>query len=136
MVDVRGGIDYHELKPARSTPTQVLTAQIIPAGDKAEFIVSGGNGYSAVVVTIKATYDSSATTGVRVRWLYSPDGANFDSVDDAEAQGNYSDLSFSAGATRQRTVLIPLFQPYVKVQIVNQDTSYSVAVDAWETFLR
>ena len=136
MVDVRGGIDYHELKPARSTPTQVLTAQTIPAADKAEFIVSSGNGYSAIVVTVKATYDSSATTGVRVRWLYSPDGANFDSVDDAEAQDNYSDLSFSAGATRQRTVLIPLFQPYVKVQIVNLDSSYAVTVDAWKTLLR
>jgi len=57
-------------------------------------------------------------------------------VEDAEAQGNYEDLSFAAGATRVRTILIPLFQPYVKVQVVNLDSSYAVTVDAWKTLLR
>ena len=73
---------------------------------------------------------------MRVRWLYSPDGTNFDSVEDAEAQGNYEDLSFAAGETRQRTVLVPIFLPYVKVQVVNLDTSVSVTVDAWTTLMR
>ena len=124
------------LKPTRSTPEQVLSGQSIAAGDKAEFVVSGAEGYSAVVVTVKATYDSSATNGVRIRWLYSPDGTNYDSEEDAEAQGNYEDLSFSAGATRQRTVLIPIFQNYVKVQVVNLDSSYAVTVDVWKTLIR
>jgi len=124
------------LKPTRAAPEQVLSGQSIAGGETAEFVVSGADGYSAVVVTVKATYDASATAGVRVRWLYSPDNANFDSVEDAEAQGNYEDLSFAAGATRVRTILIPLFQPYVKVQVVNLDSSYAVTVDAWKTLLR
>ena len=154
MTDIFGGVDYDKfkekfpeidislsalrdaLKPTRATPSQVLSSESIAGGDTAEFTVSDGDGYSAVVVTVKAAYDASAADGVRVRWLYSPDNTNFDSVEDAEDEGNYVDLSFSAGATRVRTILIPLFQPYVKVQVVNLDTTYAVTVDAWRTLLR
>jgi len=119
----------------RTEPERVLSAQTIDAASLSEFVVRG-EGYSAVVVTVRATYDASATSGVRVRWLYSPDSTNFDSPEDAEDAGNYSDLTFSAGATRQRTVLIPLLQKYTKVQIVNLDGSKSVTVDVWKTLLR
>jgi len=124
------------LKPSRATPTQDLSAQSISAGGVAEITKTGLDGWSAIVVTVKATYDASATAGVRVRWLYSPDGANFDSPEDAEDAGNYEDLTFEAGKTRQRTILIPIFQPHVKIQIVNLDASYAVTVDAWTTQLR
>jgi len=156
MVDILGTIDYDKikekfseldlsltelrdaLKPTRTTPVQELSSQSIIGGGTAEFTVDNTEteGFSALVVTVKATYDASATAGVRVRWLYSPDGSNFDSVEDAEDASNYEDLSFTVGATRQRTVLIPLLQPYVKVQVVNLDSSYAVTVDAWRTLLR
>jgi len=112
----------------------VFSNKSISANSSEDFVVS--DEYSAVVVTVKASYDASATAGVRVRWLYSPDGSNFDSVQDAEDAGNYEDLTFSAGATRQRTVLIPLLQKYTKVQIVNLDSAVSVTVDVWKTLLR
>ncbi|MHC1610726.1 MAG: hypothetical protein ACXQTW_03855, partial [Candidatus Methanospirareceae archaeon] len=124
------------LKPARATPVQELSAQSIPAADKAEFTISDADGYSAVVVTVKAAYDASATKGVRVWWLYSPDGTDFDSEDAAEAEGQYNDIAFVAGATKVETLLIPLFQPYVKVQIENLDPTYAVTVDAWRTLMR
>ena len=124
------------IKPTRATPVQELSSQSISAGGTTEFTIDDTDGYSAIVVTVKATYDASATQGVRVRWLYSPDGTNFDSVEDAEAQGNYEDLSFAAGETRQKTILVPIFLPYVKVQIVNLDSSVSVTVDAWTTLMR
>jgi len=123
------------IKSERVEPERVLSAQTIDAASLAEFTVSG-EGYSAVVVTVRATYDASATSGVRVRWLYSPDNSNFDSVEDAEDAGYYKDLTFSAGETRQRTVAIPLLQKYTKVQIVNLDGSASVTVDVWKTLLR
>ena len=123
------------IRGERTEPERVLSAQTIDAASLSEFVVRG-EGYSAVVVTVRATYDASATSGVRVRWLYSPDNTNFDSSADAEDVGNYSDLTFSAGATRQRTVLIPLLQKYTKVQIVNLDGSASVTVDAWKTLIR
>ena len=123
------------IKGERTDPERVLSAQTIGAASASEFTVRG-EGYSALVVTVRATYDASATAGVRVRWLYSPDNTNFDSPEDAEDAGNYSDLTFSAGATRQRTVLIPLLQKYTKVQIVNLDSSYAVTVDAWKVLIR
>ena len=146
--DIIAGIDYEKLKqilellgdilkPIRTTPVQELSSQSIVGGGTAEFTVDNTetDGFSALVVTVKATYNASATAGVRVRWLYSPDGSNFDSVEDAEDASNYEDLSFSAGATRIRTILIPIFMPYVKVQVVNLDSSYSVVVDAWRTLM-
>jgi len=133
---IKQAINESGVTPTRATPEQILSSQSIAAGETAEFTINDTDGYSAIVVTVKATYDASATAGVRVRWLYSPDGTNFDTVEDAEAQGNYEDLSFAAGGTRQRTILIPIFSPYVKVQVVNLDTSYAVTVDAWSTLMR
>ena len=126
------------LKPTRIIPVQELSSKSIIGGGIVEFTVDNTetDGFSALVVTVKATYNASATAGVRVRWLYSPDGSDFDSVEDAEATGNYEDLSFSAGATRIKTILIPIFMPYVKVQVVNLDISASVIVDAWRTLMR
>jgi len=132
------GLRYTSLltiKGERTEPERVLSAEAIDAASASEFVVRG-EGYSAVIVTVRATYDASATAGVRVRWLYSPDNTNFDSSADAEDAGNYADLTFSAGATRQRTVLIPLLQKYTKVQIVNQDASKAVVVDAWKVLIR
>jgi len=125
-----------ELAPRREAPEKVLDAVSIGGGGLEEFIVMSTERYSALAVTVKATYDASAVAGVRVRWLYSPDGSNFDSPEDAESAGNYEDLTFEAGKTRQRTMLIPLFTPYVKVEIVNLDKVYPVIVDAWTTLLR
>jgi len=123
------------IKGERAEPERVLSAQTIDAASASEFVVRG-EGYSAVIVTVRATYDASATSGVRVRWLYSPDSTNFDSPEDAEDAGNYEDLTFSAGETRQRTVTIPLMQKYTKVQIVNQDASKAAVVDVWKTLFR
>jgi len=148
MTELLGTIDYDrikdriqtiidaDLKPTRSTPVQVLSGETISPSDEAEFTVSDADGYSAIVLTVKATYNASATAGIRVRWLYSPNGSDYDSEDAAEAEGQYNDITFTAGATKVETVLIPIFQPYVKIQIVNKDTSYSVTVDAWKTLLR
>ncbi len=119
--------------PEKSTE-QVFTSKSIAANSSADFTVS--DDYSAVVVTVKASYDAGATAGVRVRWLYSPDNTNFDSPEDTESAGYYKDLTFAAGATRQRTVLISLIQKYTKVQIVNLDASKAVVVDVWKTLFR
>jgi len=123
------------IRGERTEPERVLSAQTIDAASASEFVVRG-EGYSAVIVTVRATYDASATSGVRVRWLYSPDNTNFDSVEDAEDAGNYENLTFSAGATRQRTITIPLMQKYTKVQIVNLDGSKSVMVSVWKALFR
>ena len=124
------------LKPTRSAPTHDLSAVSIAGGGVQEIDKSGLEGYSAIVVTVKATYDASATAGVRVRWLYSPDGTNYDSPEDAEDAGNYEDLTFTAGTTRQRTILIPILADNVRIQVVNLDSTYAVTVDAWSLLMR
>jgi phosphoribosylformylglycinamidine (FGAM) synthase-like enzyme len=125
-----------ELAPIREETVKVLDEASVPAGGVNEFTVSSLAEHSALILTVKATYNAAATAGVRVRWLYSADNVNFDSPEDAESAGNYEDLTFLAGASRQRTVVVPLFQPYVKIQIVNKDVSYSVTVSCWRTSLR
>ena len=136
FLDIKLSEHRDALKPVRSTPTQELSSQTITAGGTSEITMGGLNGYSALIIIVRATYNASTTSGVRVRWLYSPDGTNFDSPEDAEDAGNYEDLTFSAGTTRQRTVLIPIYADYVKVQIVNLDSSYDVVVDAWSILMR
>jgi len=124
------------LKPDRGPLTQDLNSYSINPGESVNIDKSGLSGYSAIVAIVKATYDSSATAGVRVRYLYSPDGTNYDSPEDAEDAGNYEDLTFSAGATRQRTILVPIFTDNVRTQIVNLDSSYAVTVDVWTLLMR
>ena len=126
----------NSLKPTRATPVQELSTQSIPASDKTEFTISDADGYSAAVITIKATYNASATQGVRVRYSYSPNRIDFDSEDAAEAEGQYNNIAFAAGETKVETMLIPLLQPYLSAQIVNLDSSVSVTVDVWITLLR
>jgi hypothetical protein len=125
-----------EVAPIREETVKVLDGEVVDPGGMAEFTVESFSRHSAVVVSVRASYHESATAGVRVRWLYSADNLSFDSVEDAELAGNYEDLSFAAGEVRQRTVLIPLFKPYVKIQIVNRDTSYPATISCWKTMLR
>ena len=124
------------LKPSRGAVTQDLAAASVAAGGYQDVDKSGLDGWSALAVTVKVTYDAAATAGVRVLWLYSPDGVNYDSEDDAVAQGNYVDPSFAAGATRQVTFIVPLFTPYVRIRVKNLDATYAATVDMWTVPLR
>ena len=144
-VDLQGAtIGYDSAKdefkvnavPRRSTPVHELSSYTLSAGGVTEIVKSELDGYSSIAVVVKATYNSNATQGVRVRWMYSPDGSNYDTPEDAEAQGNYEDLTFEKGKTRQKTIKIPIHQPYVKIQIINKDSSYSVIIDVWTTLIR
>jgi len=121
--------------PRFSSTTQDLTNYSLAGGGSVSVTKQAVADNSALVATVRVTYASSATAGVRVVWLYSQDGVNFDSVDDAVAQGNYYDLSFAPGATRQATLLIPLFAPYVQIVIINRDGTNAATVDLWTLFV-
>lgn len=125
-----------ELAPVREETAKVFDSKSIAGNSLEEFTIMSRSKHSALLITARASYDANATAGVRVRWLYSQDGASFDSPEDAEEAGNYADLTFVAGATRQGTTLIPLFTPYVKVQLVNKDADHPVTVTVWKTMLR
>lgn len=140
-------INLSELLPRRGDVVKELDSVTIGAGGSTSFVKSDLNGYSALIVTVRATFDASATAGVRVRWLYSPDGVNFDSPEEAEADKNYRDIGYTtgdaatgtfnaAGATRQATILVPILAPHVKIEVVNLDSTYGVTVDVWSIPMR
>jgi hypothetical protein len=124
-----------ESGPRFSSATQDLTNYSLAGGGSVSVTKQASANNSALVATVRVTYATSATAGVRVVWLYSPDGINFDSVNDAVAQGNYYDLSFAAGGTAQATLLIPLLTPYVQILIINKDSSNAATVNLWTLFL-
>jgi hypothetical protein len=125
-----------ELTPVREGTAKVFDSKSIAGNSFEDFTVVSRDKHSALLITAKACYDVNATAGVRIRWLYSQDGVSFDSPEDAEEAGNYGDLTFATGATRQGTTLIPLFTPYVKIQAVNKDADHPVTVTVWKTMLR
>ena len=135
--EVYGGIDYSRVRralgPVRTS--ELVGSFSIDASATENIDFEDMEGYSAIVLTVRATYGAGSTKGVRVRWLYSADGTDYDSEDDAEAQGNYEDLSFAAGETRQRSILIPIFTEYVRAQLVNNGEE-SASVKVWKTLMR
>lgn len=124
------------ITPVREDVMRVLEEIKILPGSWVSFDVYSPSAHSAVVITVRAAYDVNATAGVRAVWLYSPDGVTYDSVEDALSAGNYEDLTFAPGIIRQRTLLIPLLQPYVRVMIINLDTIESPIVTVWRTMFR
>ena len=122
--------------PARGTVNQDLSSYSIAAGGSVDVDKNTENGWSSIVATLRVTYDASATDGVKMYWLYSPDGTNYDDEDDAEAQNNYIQPVFSAGQTKQVTVLIPILTPYIKIRIKNLDTNYAATVSLWTILIR
>jgi len=124
------------LKPSRSQATQDLNNYVLNPSSSVEINKANLDGWSAIIASVKVTYSANATSGIRVRWLYSPNGSDFDSTEEADAQGNYYDLTFTAGATRQTTILIPILTPYVKISVFNKDTAYSCTLDVWTLTLR
>ena len=125
------------LRPARSAPVLHIWNENLVGGETKEVRLHDLDGWSAVVVAVRVTYHPEATAGVRVRWLYGPAWDTWDSEEDAEVEGNYADLTFSPGAHRQRTILIPVLSPYVKVQVVNLDTARThLLVGVWTWLLR
>jgi hypothetical protein len=137
-----GPIDYAKI-------AQKLREELVSKGFKKELdnvtVAAGGSVdvdvatdglYSGMLVTCRAKYDPAATAGVRVRCLYGFDGVNFDTPEDADAEGNYFEPSFSAGATRQRSVIFPLLTPYVRIRVTNLDTARPVTISLWRSLTK
>ena len=74
-----------------------------------------------VSVTCRATYNSSATSGVQVNVYYSPDGSNFDTV----VYTSYI-VDLTAGSTIQETKILDVPEHgYLKFEVENLDATYT-----------
>lgn len=109
---------------------QKLTGEVIPAGGSKDIDITLPFGKTRMAITLKATYNPSATTGVRLDVLYSPDGVNYDT----DTDDTYTH-PFTAGQTKQKTYIVTIIHPYVKLRVVNLDTTYDVTVDLWVTYV-
>lgn len=115
---------------ADKTTEQKLSSYSLGAGASYNVDVTVPAGKTGVAVTLKAAYNVAATAGVTLNVLYSPDGTNYDTdTDDSYA------LPFTAGATKQKTYVIAAIHPYIRLQVVNNDTSYGATIDMWVTYI-
>jgi len=88
-----------------------------------------------IILTVRVTYHSSATSGVRVYILASQDGSSWDSENVTDAYA-YFEPSFQAGQTRQATAVLTKTPPQVRILVRNLDSSYPTgAVKAWVTLI-
>lgn len=115
---------------------QELSNVSIPANGYRDVDVEVPEAYSGMMVTCRASYGADATAGVRLIYLYSHDGVNYDGEEDAIDAGNYADLTFAPGQTRQRSEILAALPKYVRVRVRNKDLSAPVTVSLWRCVVR
>ena len=93
-------------------------------------------GYTGGQISVKATFDSGATAGLRLIYLYSQDGSNWDDEQEAINEGNYTDIGYDesgnfvkAGSSSQRSPIIPIVAPFVIIRFKNLDSTYPVKIN-------
>lgn len=84
-------------------------------------------------VTARVTYNASATSGIRVKLYYSPDGDNYDSVAYA-----YFDVDLTADSTIQETKLVDAPENgHIRVSVENLDGSYAATnISVWASITK
>ena len=109
---------------------QPLVATSIAGGATQNVDLTIPPGKTGIAVSLKTAYDASATDGVRLDALHSPDGTNYDTdTDDTIIH------PFAAGTTKQKTYTILGVHPYIRLAIVNLDETYATTADLWVTYI-
>ncbi|MCD6240381.1 hypothetical protein J7K27_02500 [Candidatus Bathyarchaeota archaeon] len=125
-----GQFQAFEINPSKSV-RKVIDVSSISAGGYAESDVIAFPKEAAL--TVKVTYSSSASKGIRVYILACSDYqcSNIDSENTTDAF-TYFEPSFTAEATRQKTVNLDLLPKYGKIRVRNLDGSYATGrVQVW-----
>jgi len=107
-----------------------LDAYSLGAGLSHDVDVAVPNGRCGVITTLKATYDSLATKGVKLEIYTSPDGIDWDTDTD-----EIYEHPFKAGEARQKPYITSALHPNIRVRIINLDPTYAVTIDLWRTFI-
>lgn len=125
------GAPATSLVGSRATDVLVSNATIAANGTSNTIGAAGsyatlGKYVKAIAVTVKATFNASATAGITVSLFASPDGSSWDDSTDPYAQFA---PAFAAGATVQKTILVDAASGALDalgVQVKNNDGTYSV----------
>jgi len=127
-------ISGQDLKPIKIGVNKVieqkLSNYLLSAGSSVNIDLTVPDGGSAIALIVKATYNPSATAGVRFYVYWSPDGLNWDTDTD-----EFYDHPFAAGATKQKTYIVHAITPYVRIVIENLDSTYAVTLSVWVTYI-
>jgi len=83
---------------------------------------------AVALVTARATYSATTTTGLRIYWLYGVDSQNIDTLEESSAEGRYVELGIAT--TVQRTVIVPIIAP-ITVILFKNDTGVNVSLKYW-----
>jgi len=111
----------------------VIDETSISASGEAHYDLLGLQNTNALAVTVRVTYNASATAGVRVYLLASGDSINWDSENTTDAFA-YFEPKFGAGETHQRTVNVDALPRFIRVLVRNLDGVYATgAVKVWVT---
>jgi hypothetical protein len=107
-----------------------VTNATLAAGGSLDVDVFVPDNFSGVAVTLKATYNASATAAVQIEIYNSQDGTNWDSdTDDIVVH------PFAPGATKQKTYIFAAACPYIRLRVKNLDATYAATVSLWRTFI-
>jgi len=140
--DVKGTVNTPDVLPVKEVE-QLLSNYSLAAGGVVDRDLGPITDRTAAIITVRGSFDPSATAGFRLYWLYSPDGSNYDDEVSAEAEGNYTDIGYDsggafvgAGSIMQKTVIAPFVTPYMRLRVKNLDGSYAGSLDLWRTLMR
>jgi hypothetical protein len=87
------------------------------------------NAGSKLALTVRGSYHTEATQGIKVHIYTSYDGLNYDSEELKDASGNpvFGNMPFAVGTTQQKTKDISTNARFVKVTIENLDETQAVS---------
>ena len=132
--NLKVNIAAQDVKPVKvgvhKSIEQKLSDYSLAGGGSVSIELTVPEGLSKIALVVKATYNSSASSGIRIKVYWSPDGSNWDTDTD-----EVYDHPFEAGKTKQKTYVIHALTPYVKIVIENLDPDYAVTLNAWINYI-
>lgn len=121
----------------KRTDSKVALSNYSLAGGGAVYVdIEVPDGYNHVIVQVEVVYGANAVNGVRIFWLYSNDGQNFDTRAGARSLNRYIDPIVVAGAHEILTLDIPALSRYVRIFIKNKDDTVTQTVTIRYHFAR
>jgi len=118
-----------------------LVDETIVAGQYGDVNIAIPEGYTGMIAIVKASFAATdaTTTGVRIVYMYSFYGIDYDDEDNAVDAGNYEDMVIPTGqigVVRQRSFIIAALAPYVRLRVKNLDAANDVTINLWRVIVR